>query len=293
MTDYALIGKKGTGKSKNAVRIMREAFREGRAVASNLDVFLEPMFGPFSRATYVRIPDKPCAFDLVAVGHGNPDSYDEEKNGVMVLDELGTWLNTRSFADKGRADVLDFMAHARKHGWDTYYIMQDVVQVDKQVRESFLEFTVRHVALKKVKIPFVGGILGALFGKRAAYLPAMHVAATRLGINPQALPTERVIFQGKDLEPCYDTRQVFRLDYPHGAHSVLSPWHVKGRFMEQPKKTGWAAFWADLWAKPVRPAPRPPRVPAPPALARIVHLAKRLPPDEASRLVARACRVVG
>jgi len=293
MTDYAMIGKKGTGKSKNAVRIMREAMKEKKTVATNLDIYLEPMFGPQSRATYVRIPDKPTAHDLLAAGHGNPASYDEEKNGALVLDELGTWLNTRTFADKSRADVLDFMAHARKYGWDTYYIMQDVSQVDKQVRESFLEFTIRHIALKKVRIPFIGGIICALFGKRAGYLPAMHVASTRLGINPQALPTEKVVFQGKDLEPCYDTRQVFLVNYPHGTHSVLSPWHVTGRYQAAPVVTGWAKFWAGMVGKPAaRPAVRPMTVPAP-GYVRALALARLLPPGEALRHMARYSRQSG
>jgi len=290
MTDYALVGKKGTGKSKNAVRIMRQCLIDKKAVATNLDLNLEKMFGPFSRSTYVRIPDKPSSFDLLAAGHGNPDSYDEDLNGALVLDELGTWLNTRTFADKGRADVLDFMAHARKHGWDTYYIMQDVAQVDKQVRESFLEFTVRHVALKKVKIPFIGGILSALFGRKAGYLPAMHVAATRLGINPQSLPTERVIFAGKDLEPCYDTRQVFQASYPHGTHSVLSPWHVSGRFLPQPKPVGWAAVKAWIFRAPRSVSSTPLSRPDP-AYARVLALSRKLPPDEAVRVVARYSRL--
>ena len=60
MTDYALVGKKGTGKSKNAVRLVRDRYlKRDRRVASNLDIYLSPMFGPHSRYTYVRVPDKP------------------------------------------------------------------------------------------------------------------------------------------------------------------------------------------------------------------------------------------
>lgn len=235
MADYAYTGKKGTGKSKNIVRVARDVYlKEGRTVATNLDISLEPMFGKFSRKTYVRVPDKPCAFDLLAAGHGNYDSYNEDKNGMLALDEMATWFNTRSFADKGRADVLDFFAHARKYGWDCYYIMQNVIQVDKQLRESFIEHTVRHVRFDKVKIPFVGGVIGALFGKKAGYFPRFHSATTRLGCNPQDLKTDNAVFTGKDIEACYDTRQIFRDNYPHGTHSVLSPWHITGRYLIAP-----------------------------------------------------------
>ena len=252
MTDYALTGKKGTGKSKHAVLLIRDRyFKNKRLVATNLDLNLEPMLGAQSKQTYVRIPDKPKAFDLLAAGHGNPDSYDEDLNGALVLDEMGTWLNTRTFADKERAGVLDYFAHARKHGFDTWYIMQNVVQVDKQLRESFIEQTVRHTAFAKVKIPFVGWILGALFGERAAFLPRFHSAVYRIGVNPQDLITNRAMFTGKDIEPCYDTRQVFLEGYPHGTHSVLSPWHLKGRFLPEPVAGWWSRLFAGLLRRPV------------------------------------------
>lgn len=244
MTDYALTGKKGTGKSKHAIILIRDQYlKEGRSVASNLDINLSKLLGPQSRSTYVRVPDKPRSFDLLAVGHGNPDSYDEEKNGGMFLDELGTWLNTRTFGDKDRAAVLDYFAHGRKFGFDIWYIMQNVTQVDKQVREAFIEQTVRHTRFDKVRIPFVGGILSALFGKRAGFMPKFHVAVYRMGVNPQDMVTNRATFIGKEVEQAYDTRQVFQENYPHGTHSVLSPWHLEGRFMA-PVRSG---FWSRLF----------------------------------------------
>ncbi len=38
-------------------------------------------------------------------------------------------------------------------------------------------------------------------------------------------------------------RQIFRDDYAHGTHSVLSAWHVKGRYMSlQPAEPRWVAL---------------------------------------------------
>ncbi|QNN56253.1 hypothetical protein H9K76_00095 [Diaphorobacter ruginosibacter] len=292
MTDYAFVGKKGTGKSKHAVLRMRETyFKRKRAVATNLDIDLKAMFGPRSKVTYVRVPDKPTEFDLLAAGHGNPDSYDEDKNGAMVLDELGTWFNARTFNDKGRAGTLDFLAHARKHGWDCYYIMQDVSQVDKQLRDSFIEQTVRHVRYDKVRIPFVGTLIGMLLGDRFGYLPRFHQAVFRIGTNPQDLVSDRLWFKGQDIEPCYDTRQVFRLDYPYGTHSVLSPWHVEGRFLAGDEVPWWRKLLAILFkAKPQHVKPLAPLVPDL-QLARVVKLARALPPDQSLQLVARYQRM--
>lgn len=279
MTDYALCGKKGTGKSKNGVRLARDRYmKRKRTVATNLDIYLEPMFGPMSKQTYVRVPDKPTSFDLLAAGHGNPDSYEEDNNGMLLLDEIGTWLNARAFADKDRAAVLDFFAHARKHGWDTYYVMQGIAQVDKQLRESFIEQTVRHTRFDKVRVPFIGSLLSLLFGDKAGYLPRFHLAVSRIGYNPQDMVADRATYIGKDIEKCYDTRQVFMLDYPHGTHSVLSPWHVTGRFMAAAEPT----FWQRLFAKrtPVaRPAPKP----KPPLLV----LIGKLPPQQATAITRR------
>lgn len=294
MTDYALTGKKGTGKSKNAILLARDRYlRNGRKVATNLDIHLREMFGPMSRMTYVRVPDKPAAFDLLAIGTGNP-LYDEDENGGLFLDELGTWLNTRTFADKERAAVLDFFAHGRKHGWDTWYIMQNVAQVDKQLRESFIEQTVRHTRFDKVRIPFVGALLSLLFGEKAGYFPKFHVAVYRIGVNPQDVVCNRAMFVGKDVEACYDTRQVFRMDYPHGTHSVLSPWHVEGRYTEPATPSRWVSVcaWFRRAATPATPRPFPRPVTRPDAaMARVLALAASLSPDDRMRVVSRYVRL--
>lgn len=44
----------------------------------------------------IRLPDKPSLNDLLAIGVGNT-SYDESRNGLLVLDECGTWFNSRSW----------------------------------------------------------------------------------------------------------------------------------------------------------------------------------------------------
>ncbi len=287
MTDYAFTGKKGTGKSKHAIIRARDWYlSKGKPVATNLDINLSKMFGLRSKITYIRIPDKPSEFDLLAAGHGNPDSYDEDRNGALILDELGTWFNARTFNDKGRAGALDYLAHARKYGWDCYYIMQDISQVDKQLRESFIEQTVRHTRFDKVRVPFVGGILSLLFGQKAGYLPRFHNAVFRAGTNPQDLVCDRVFFKGKDVEAAYDTRQVFRQDYPHGTHSVLSPWHIEGRFLE-PEPVPWLQRLAEIFKSRADMKPPRPMTAPDPAYVRVLHLVKALPPDQRTKWLNR------
>jgi hypothetical protein len=291
MANYSVEGKLGTGKTKFAVWMAQQALIAGRRVASNVDLNL-PMLMPRRGGQYVRIPDKPTAEDLEFVGPGNPDSYDEERNGVMLLDELGTWLNSRSFQDKGRAALLDWLIHARKHGWDVYLIVQDAQMIDRQVREALIEYSARCMRLDRVKIPLVSPILGtlgdvvaavlpaswaaALHTHRWGFLPRMHLVTARLGSGPNAVVAQRWTYRGDDLHAAYDTRQIFRADYPHGTYTV--------RWVPEPRST-WLQRWQAWLAGPPRPALKPKR-PEVQALA-------GMPPDAAIRAAARLARLAG
>lgn len=279
MAVYSVEGKLGTGKTKFAVWRAQTAMQEGRRVASNVDLFLEH-FTKDRRARYVRIPDKPSAFDLECIGHGNPDSYDEERNGVLILDELGTWLNSRNFQDKGRSALLDWLIHARKLGWDVYLIVQDANMIDRQVREALIEYQCKCMRMDKVKIPLIGGILRDvldLFGVKGGYLPRFHLVAARIGSGQSAVVAERWQYRGDWLHSVYDTRQVFRSDYPHGAHSVLHP-----RYFDpaQERRKRWAFFASEK--RRVQPKPKIPAVAA----------LMQLPPDDRMK-AARALLAQG
>lgn len=264
MAVYSVEGKLGTGKTKFAVWRAQQAMLEGRRVASNVDLRTWVMC-PRSSVRYVRIPDKPTAFDLDAIGHGNPESYDEDRNGVLILDELGTWLNARSFQDKQRAGLLDWLIHARKLGWDVYLIVQDAGMIDKQVREALIEYQCRCMRMDKVRIPLVGGLLSA-FSKRWGYLPRLHTVAARVGSGQNAIVAERWFYRGDELHACYDTRQVFSSSYKAGAFSALPPWDW------QPAEGWMAKLWRVLAGRPgVRPAPKP--------KVRLAQLLQVLPPD--------------
>jgi len=250
---FSVEGKLGTGKTKFAVWRAQMALLEGRRVASNVDLKLEHLT-PNQRSTYVRIPDKPTGRDLSAMGPGSAGKYDEDRFGVLILDELGTWMNTRSFQDPGRAAVLDWLIHARKHRWEVYLIVQGANMIDKQVRDNLLEYECRCMRMDKVSIPFVGKIIRdiamAMFGnkaKRVGYLPRFHMVTARLGGDIKVV-AEKWYYRGDDLHKAYDTEQVFTALYPHGAHSVLMPWdwapppgffaRLKARFAHAPRQRG-------------------------------------------------------
>lgn len=275
MAVYLITGKLGTGKSKACVARIREALLAGKKVATNIDLDLGKLLGPSSKATYIRLPDKPTAIDLACLPPGN-ESYDEDLNGVIVLDELGSWLNSRTFHDPARMPVLDWLIHSRKRGWDCYFICQDIQQVDKQFRESIVEFVGRCSRFDKMFIPVIGRPLNSLFGGKVGKLPRFHMCAVRMSANPSGLMADRWWYRGEDLHGAYDTRQIFRTDYPHGTHTILAPAH----YGAPPKP---AAHWL---VRLFRPAPKPrlgarKACPAPsPARAALM----KLPPDERIRV---------
>jgi Zonular occludens toxin (Zot) len=238
MSNYLVSGKLGTGKGKYTVRQMQMHLKKGLRVATNCDLFLEHLLPAQSRMSAVRVPDKPSPFDLDLIGPGcdEADKYDEEKYGIMVLDELGSWLNARSHASADRQSFVDWIIHARKKRWHVYFIAQDLEMIDRQVRQGLVEYLVKVVRGDKIKIPVVGSLLGKL-GK----LKGLHIANTSM-IEMPGYVVERDWFRGNDIHKGYDTLQVFRQwqrepssagfrdEVYQGAFSYLSPWHLKGRF---------------------------------------------------------------
>lgn len=286
MAVYLVTGKLGTGKSKWCTRRAQQAIKAGRRVASNMDFYLDKLNPKTRKARYTRLPDKPSARDFEAMGHGNPDSYDEERNGLLILDELGSWLNSRQSLDGARKATVDWMIHARKFGWDVLLIVQSAMMIDKQVREGIGEYTVTCYRLDKLKLPLIGGLLD-MFYEGAGRLPRLHVASTRLALGPgTSHVVDRDFFKGDDLHAAYDTRQVFVENPEAAAFTALSPLY----FTPPPvRATWWTRLRSLAGAKrapvtqPLPPQPKP-KHPA-------VQWLMRFPPDVRIREYGRLQRL--
>lgn len=230
MAVYVVTGKLGGGKTLISVKRIRDKLQAGRIIATNLDLNLQHLISPFNKtARVIRIPDKPSIDDLKAIGKGT-ESYEEEDNGLLVLDECGTWFNSRNWNDKSRKSVNDWFLHARKLGWDVILIIQDVSQLDSQARMAIAEHTVFCRRTDRLTVPFLGTAIKALTGYRIT-LPKAHLGRVVYGISEADLLVDRWAARGLDLYAAYDTKQAFLDDYPHGAHSLLPPWHTHGRYM--------------------------------------------------------------
>lgn len=228
---YFVTGKLGAGKTLTAVGRIREALQRAVPVATNLDINLKEMLGADKRNTRLyRLPDKPVVEDLQALGYGNK-SYDTSKDGLIVLDECGTWFNSRSWNDKSRQPLIDYLLHIRKYGWDVIFIVQDISIVDKQVRLALAEHTVFCRRLDRMQVPFVSSLVSLLtLGQIKLKLPKLHVGIVKYGDNINALTVDKWMLWGTDLYACYDTKQMFLNNYPHGVYSVLPPYYTHGRY---------------------------------------------------------------
>lgn len=231
MAVYFVTGKLGSGKTLFTIDIIQQALGQGRRVASNLDLNLENMMGPKSSASATRLPDKPRLADLEAIGTGysTDDPYDESRFGVVVLDELAMWMNTRTFQDKERLGVLQWFLHARKLRWDVYFIVQHIEAIDKQLRESMCEHLV--VCSRADRIKFM----------KMFKLPQVHLARIYYGDNESAPLVDRVFYRSKELYGAYDTQQVFTDDLMwlgnkavdmRAMYSLVPPMLTTGRYAE-------------------------------------------------------------
>lgn len=234
MPIYIITGRLGSGKSLATVCRIRDLLAEGRPVATNLDLNLEKLCGPKAKTPrVVRLPDKPTVAHLDSLGRGN-ESYDETKNGGIFLDEVSQLLNARNWQDKRQQDVIDWLVHSRKKGWDVYFICQHISQVDRQVRDALVEYLVECRRFDRLKIPFISSAVDTFtLGKVKLKLPRMHVAKVLYGTEFNAMVADRWWYRGEDLYAAYDTRQVFREDASQAPYSYLPGWYTHGRLQPQ------------------------------------------------------------
>jgi len=283
MTDFAVTGKKRSGKGLFCAGLIRDALKAGRRVATNMDIFPEHMLPANSKATLYRLPDCPTKEDLDAIGRGyDGDVIEDEGNGLIILDEASKFFNARAWGDKTRQPLLDWLIHSGKQRWDVYYQMQGLEQVDKQLRSTQVEYHVMVKRMDKWPIPFLTP-LAKIFGINLRF-PKMHVGIVKHGCDLHAMVVDRKFYKALELRQAYDTEQVF-LDRDHpeavGLHSVLSAWHVKGRYLPAPPGLFWRFVYGvigkDWTLQPATPARSiKPKLP-------IVAKLSRLPPDQALR----------
>lgn len=208
MPGWIIQGVRGEGKSLAAVGKIKEYMEKGRPVATNLTLFLDKFLPEDNVVVSYRLPDHPRLEDLQLL----PPAYDpkykgEDKNGLLVLDELGTWLNSRNWNDKKRLELLNWLFLSRKDHWDLILLAQDHEMIDAQVRTTLCDYLVQASRLDRQKIPYLASTL-KFFGLNSM-MPRIHRYHVFYGLSTNQPPVETWSFTGKDFYDGYDTNQKF------------------------------------------------------------------------------------
>lgn len=198
MAVYIVTGNLGSGKSLFVASQIVDYIRGGRRVACNFPLNLDHLQNRFKYDTSVNIlPTLPSSSNLWDLGVGGQS---EEKAGLLVLDEGALIFNSRTWNDKDRQKIVEWLVNSRKLKWDVYIIIQHLSALDKQIREMIGELVIRCIRLDRLKIP--------LFKMP---LPRIHVAIARYGTSSTAIVSERWVYRGGKTEfKMYDTASIFR-----------------------------------------------------------------------------------
>lgn len=228
-----LTGKRGEGKTLVAVRLIERAMREGRVVATNINLFLDKLLPPWNRTVAYRLPDFPTVADLEALPPGNPNPTDEVRNGLLVLDECAAFLNSREWQGKERLGLVAWLAQSRKYGWDLILIAQHPRMVDAQIRDSLCELHGSARRLDKMRVPLLGAVWQHVTGK-ALRMPKFHVVTVRYGFGQGAPVAERWVFGGGDFYAGYDTLQKINPQVgQQNLFTYLPAWYLRGRYLSK------------------------------------------------------------
>jgi hypothetical protein len=215
MPVWFVTGKLGAGKTLVSIGKIHDYLIAGRRVATNIDIDLDELFRKRKnlkkKLDFVRVPDKPSIENMNMLGLGyEGDFIDDNRTGLMVLDELGTWFNTRNFRQDGRKELIDWFIHARKLRWDIILLVQNISLVDKQLIDSLCEY---HVKCKRSdRLKFMG-----------LTPPNWHVGEVFYNGIPETRKNrvEAWIYTGKRYYKAYDSHQVFSTSYEDAPHCPL------------------------------------------------------------------------
>lgn len=218
MACYFYTGSRGSGKTLGSVHQIYEYLKSGRPVATNLDINPKKLIDKGFNLT--RLPDKPSSIHMHELGHAYIDdttksfTYDESKNGLIVLDEISLFLSSKR--DKEFQPLMEWLVQSRKWGWDLILIAQSKEQVNETVYKALCDNLVLCKADKLVPIPYIGGLMRKIgfSGK----LPDNHTALVLNGRSEQNGVIETISYSRKKLQNMYNTAQTFTdgLEYVNG-----------------------------------------------------------------------------
>lgn len=235
MAIYVVTGKLGAGKTLMSVSRIQLYLNQNRKVATNLDINLSSMIGNYAKKSRLyRIPDIPTIESLEALPLGyDSDEIDESKNGLLVLDECGIFLNSRGWNDPKRKPINAFFKLLRKKRWDAIFIIQDIDNLDSDAKRTIAEHVVYCRRLDRMSIPIITPLLKGVLGIDLP-MPQLHLGIVRYGTEKQSIKVDQWNYYGNRLYDAYDTEQLFseteNYNFIDGICTVLPPYYTHGRY---------------------------------------------------------------
>ncbi|MCH8475995.1 MAG: hypothetical protein LAT55_12305 [Opitutales bacterium] len=236
MPVWVVTGKLGAGKTLMSVSRIEKYLHEGRKVATNLDIDLSAMLGPYKRNTELyRLPDIPTIESLKSLPKGyDGDEIDESKNGLLVLDECGIFFDSRNWNDPRRKPINAHFKLLRKLRWDAILIIQDIDNLDSDARRTIAEHVVYCRRMDRLRIPIISWLV-KLITTYDLPLPQVHYGIVKYGTSENSMKVDDWTYYGKRLYSCYNTEQLFDEQVNHsgidGLTRILPPYFTDGRYI--------------------------------------------------------------
>jgi zona occludens toxin (predicted ATPase) len=223
---YVITGKPGAGKSTVATdRAIQEYLRNGRRVVANYRIDVKDISihrnGKLADANVQVLNTFPTSEDLINLGVGGES---EEQAGALILDECGMWLNSRSWNNKDRELVINWLLKSRHMHWDVFLVVQDYNLLDKQVRDGVCEMVGKCRRADRIK--FLG-----------IKMPRFHICVVRYGPSINDVKCETWMYRGTDAHKCFNSYSYQNPDTVDGPYSVIPPRLSKWRYIPQRSKT--------------------------------------------------------
>lgn len=198
MSVTVIQGKLGSGKSLLSMQLILDYLNQGRQVACNFPINADLLNNNIRKDSKLTILPTFVNSDMLHnLGFGGKS---EHEAGLLVLDECMLLFNSRSWNDKDRQSIVEFFVNTRKLKWDVILIVQDHRVLDKQIRETFVEFVTNCIRLDRIKLPLI-----------PIHLPKLHIGVTRYGTLPHAPVAERKFYMAsKSLYQYYDSYTIFK-----------------------------------------------------------------------------------
>ena len=199
-----------SGKGLIASVMAEEYALKGRRIVANYPLDLSPLCtsekSPVASARVHVLPSCPSSQQLI------------------VLDEAATFLGSREWNNKDRANVLNYLRLHGKLRWDILIISQDPDFLDKQVLKLVAKFgRVRNWG--ELPIPVIGNLFNMSF-------PKFHSCNFKMGRDVRSPSVGQHIFKGERYYPTYDTEWLFSEHEEDGEYMMLEP--LKTKFYKPP-----------------------------------------------------------